>query len=467
MNVHLLLLVVYSVGLIAVGLWIGRRVRTSRDFFVAGRQLGAPLLGATVLAANIGAGTTVGAAGLAYQDGLSAWWWNGSVAIGSVFLACWIGPKIWTIAARHDLLTTGDYLEFRYGPAVRGVVASLVWLGSLSILAGQLIAGAAVLTVVADIPRWAGTIASALVMTVYFMAGGLLGSAWVNAVQLVVLLGGLALAVPVVVSNAGGLGAIVQSPAVPSTFSDLFYSAGAGSGLALLARLGPAFVVSPGLIQKVYGASSARAVRLGIGVQAGIIALFGFIPAILGMAARVVNPGIESPNLVLPTVLAEQLPTSLAALGLAAIYSAEVSTCDAILFMLATSLSRDLYKRFVRPDATDSQVLGVARLSAVTGAIGGVILALVLPTVTAALGIFYALLSASLLVPVVGGLYSRRATSSDALRAIAAGVLTLLAVQFATDGRGVGWIEPTLAGLVAATFAFVVGMMWRTRTARG
>ena len=150
------MLLVYSAALIGVGLVVARFVKGSADFFVAGRRLNAPLILATVLAANIGAGATVGAAGLGYRDGLSAWWWNGSAAIGSVFLAMYIGPRIWRVAKEHNLYTAGDYLELRYGPSVRAVVTSLIWLGTLSILAGQLIAGAAVLTVVADVPRTTG-----------------------------------------------------------------------------------------------------------------------------------------------------------------------------------------------------------------------------------------------------------------------------------------------------------------------
>jgi len=465
MNVHLLLLVGYSIALVAVGLWVARLVRTTGDFFVAGRSLSAPLLGATVLAANIGAGTTVGAAGLAFRDGLSAWWWNGSAAIGSLVLAVWIGPKIWAIAAERNLYTAGDYLELRYGPAVRGVVASLTWLGTLAILAGQLIAGAAVLTVVADIPRWAGTIASALVVTVYFMAGGLLGSAWVNVVQLCVLIGGFLAAVPIVLSGVGGLGAITDPHIVPAHFGDFFYSAGAGSGMALLALLGPGFVISPGLLQKVYGASSAQAVRMGVGAQAVALALFGLIPTVLGMSARVAHPEIASENLVLPTVLVEQLPTALGALALAAIYSAEVSTCDAILFMLATSLSQDLYKRFVHPTASDARVLTVARLASVAGGVGGVILALLLPTVTDALAIFYSLLGVSLFVPVIGGLYTQRAGSFEALASIATGVLTLLGVRLLTGGAGFGWLNPPLVGLLAGALVYSVTTMVRGRVA--
>ena len=215
----------------------------------------------------------------------------------------------------------------------------------------------------------------------------------------------------------------------------------------------PAFIISPGLMQKAYGASSERAVRAGIGWQAVALALFAFIPALFGMAARATHPELTDPNIVLPTVLADQLPVTLGALGLAAVFSAEVSTCDALLFMLATSLWQDMYKRFLRPQATDKQLLFVARLASVAGALGGVLFALWLPTVTDALRIFYSLLGVSVLVPVVGGLY-RRAGSAAALSSIVAGIATLLIVRFVLATR-FPWLDATLAGLVAAGVAYV------------
>src|SRR6185436_1974576 len=105
---------------------MGRKVKSTGDFFVAGRRLGPGLLFATLVAANIGAGSTVGATGLAYRDGLAAWWWVGSAGIGSLFLAFFVGPRIRRLAAEHDLHTVGDFLEFRYGGAVRGMVAALL-----------------------------------------------------------------------------------------------------------------------------------------------------------------------------------------------------------------------------------------------------------------------------------------------------------------------------------------------------
>ncbi len=463
MNIHLVLLIVYSIALVALGLWIARRVKRSSDFFVAGRSLTAPLLFSTVLASNIGAGSTVGAAGLAYRDGISAWWWNGAAAIGSIFLALWIGPRIWKIAADHNLYTAGDYLELRYGPSVRGVIAVLIWFGTLAILAAQLIAGAAVLTVVADLPRWAGALVGAVVMTIYFTAGGLLSSAWVNLVQLVVLLGGFIISVPLILNAIGGVSALSAGVAVPSTFWDFMHSAGPGSGWTMLFLLGANFVVSPGLVQKVYGAASPRTVRIGVGVQALALAIFSFAPVLIGMAARVAHPGIEGRDLVLPTVMLELLPPLLGALALAAIFSAEVSTCDAILFMLSTSLSQDLYKRFVNPGAADRQVLAVARGAALVGGAVGVLLAIVIPTVVSALTIFYSLLAVSLFVPIIGGLYSERAGSREALASIGAGVLTLLLIRSFMIAQ-YPWLDPTLTGIIAAAVAFFMALALRSRT---
>src|SRR5207253_9151805 len=126
MSIHLGLLLAYSALLVVLGLVIGRRVSGTKDFFVAGRRLGPGLLFSTMLAANIGGGSTVGATGLGYRDGLSAWWWVGSAALGSIVLALWIGPRIRQAAAAHDLKTVGDFLELRYGRSVRAVITLLV-----------------------------------------------------------------------------------------------------------------------------------------------------------------------------------------------------------------------------------------------------------------------------------------------------------------------------------------------------
>jgi SSS family solute:Na+ symporter len=461
-SLHLALLITYSIIVVALGIWSARQVRSSAAFFVAGRSLGPGLIFSSMLAANIGAGSTVGAAGLAYRDGISAWWWVGSAGLGSLVFATAVAPRMWRVAKAHDLYTTGDYLELRYGPRVRVAATVLVGLGALALLAGQLIAGATILQVLTGMPRWAGALLGGGIMTVYFTAGGLLGSARVNTLQLFVMLAGFAAALPLILASAGGFDAL-HGPMAPPWFGDPTYSSGPGSGWTLLALTGPAFIVSPGLIQKGFGARDERAVRWGVGLNALALLAFAFAPVVLGMAARVLMPGIEDPNAVLPSLLTYHLPAWLGALALAAVFSTEVDTSDAILFMLSTSASKDVYKRFLRPEASDAQLLAVGRGSAVAGGISGVVLAMYLDTVIGALTVFYSLLVVTLFVPILAGLYTRRATERDALAAIAAGVVTLFVLRVGLIGLP-AWVDPTLGGIVMGAAACAATILLRART---
>src|SRR5260221_1767033 len=140
---YLLIIAGYSIAQIALGVWVARKLKGSSDFFVAGRSLGPGLLAATLLAANIGGGSTIGAAAKGYGAGLSAWWWVGSAAIGSVVLALWVGPRIRQLAAKHDLKTGGDFLARRYYVRGRATIALLLRSRTVCILAGQLLGMAA------------------------------------------------------------------------------------------------------------------------------------------------------------------------------------------------------------------------------------------------------------------------------------------------------------------------------------
>ena len=226
---------------------------------------------------------------------------------------------------------------------MRRAVAALIWLGTLSILAGQLIGIAAVLQVAGGWPPYAGYLVGALVAVTYFVAGGLLSSAWVNVVQLLFILAGFAIAVPAAVQGAGGWSQATSHGGVG------FFGDDAVLGWRYIFILAPAFIVSPGLLQKAFGARDARAVKIGIAVNGLMLLIFAFAPAILGLSARALFPDLAKPDLALPTLMTNALPAALGALALAAVFSAEVSTADAVLFMLATSGSRDLYASFINP----------------------------------------------------------------------------------------------------------------------
>lgn len=461
MSSYLVLLIGYSVLLVAIGLFVGRRVRNADSFFVAGRGLGPGLLFATLIAANIGAGSTVGAAGLGYKNGLAAWWWVGAAAAGSLVQAFWIGPRMRRVAAENGLRTVGDYLEFRFGSRVRVVASALLWLGTLAILAGQLIAMSKLLTAVIGSPKWVGCLLGGLVVTIYFGAGGLLSSAWVNVVQVIVKFAGFFIALPVALASLGGWDAF--RAALPPDPGYVNPWQNGTSGWMYLALLGPAFIVSPGLLQKIFGARDDRAVRLGVGLNAMVLLGFAVVPPLLGMMARVAHPGLADSELALPMLLVHNVPVAVGALGLAALFSAEVSSADAILFMLSTSLSQDLYKRTVNPAATDKQVLTVARYATLAGGALGIVIALLASTIVGALSFFYTVLGVCLFVPIVGGLFVGRLQTRAVLAAIAGGMVISLALRFGAGEKGLGGITPAMGGLATALLAAAIASLIPTK----
>jgi solute:Na+ symporter, SSS family len=209
----------------------------------------------------------------------------------------------------------------------------------------------------------------------------------------------------------------------------------------------------------VYGANTDRTVRLGVGLNALFLLGFACIPMLLGIVARAQHPGLADHELALPTMLLHDLPPLLGALGLAAAFTTDVNTADAILFMLSTSLAQDLYRGYVNRQATDGQVLRVARMAAVAGGALGIGFAVVAPSVIGALTIFYTLLTVCLFVPIVAGLFLPRVGTREALASILVGVPLTLVLHFATGGRGVGPLPPALAGILAAAAGALVATL--------
>jgi solute:Na+ symporter, SSS family len=264
---------------------------------------------------------------------------------------------------------------------------------------------------------------------------------------------GFAIALPFALAAVGGWSGLRSAVPQPELWNPW---QNGSAGWMYLAMLTPAFIVSPGILQKVYAARDDGSVRLGVGANAVALLIYAPVPAVLGLIAVASHPGLANRDLALPTVLMHDVPPWVGSLGLAALFSAEVSASDAILFMLSTSLSKDLYLRFVNPSASDVQVLRVARYAAVAGGLAATALAIVSRTVVDALSVFYTLLAVSLFVPMMAGLYDRRASSLSALAAAAAGVALVFLVQLSTGAAGLWGLTPAMVGLIGAAIAFAI-----------
>ena len=447
-------IVFYALLLVAIGVYIGKRAKTASDFFVAGRKFNSGLLFTTLIAANLGAGSTVGVAALAYTHGLSAWWWIGSAGIGSMILAFIVGPKIWRIARENNFYTLSDYLDKRYSKFFSGVISLMMAVGTLALFAGQLLGIAWILEVVAGVPKTYGVITGALVTTLYFAAGGLLSGAMVNIVEVAVILAGFVAALPFVWNAAGGLEGIKANVTTPSYFD--FYGMGSTAIIGYIVMLVPSFFISPGLIGKVFAARDERAIKIGTAMNGIVQLIFAIIPVFIGMTAGACYPGLTRADLALPTAMKNMMPFFAASLALAAIFAAEVSTADTVLYMLTGSLTNDIYKRFFVPEIADSKLLKLSRAAAVVCGLLGVILALRLESIISALTIFYSLMSVSLSAPLVFGLFTKRASNAGAILSALGGVALTLFITFCKNSVvDFGFIKLN-ASTCGIIFSFVI-----------
>lgn len=469
MNWYLLVIALYAVLLIAVGVIISRRVKGADDFFVGGRKMAPFLLFITLVAPNIGAGSTVGVAGMGFTSGISAAWWIIASAVGTFILAFVIGPKIWEIAKNNGFYTLGDYLEYRYNRYFRGLISLMMAIGTLAIFAGQLMGIGWILSVVADIDKITSVLIAAVVVVLYFCAGGFLSAVYANLIEACVKLIGFIVAVPLVLAFVGGFEGLhtkVVANMANATQSAAYFSFdGLGTTVIMgfFLMLMPSFFLSPALIGKVYSARDKKTVRISTFFCGVVMLLFSIIPVILGMAAYAIAPDLPQRDLALPYVMKECMPFWASALALAAIFSAEISAADAVLYMITTSFTKDLYKSFINPTISDEKLIKGGRIVTVLAGIIGIGLAIVLPNVISALSIFYSLMSVSITAPLLFGLFTKRSSAFSAIFAAIIGVIVTVGLEFFNGNKGIGILNGQSTAILLTLIIMAVMMFIKPR----
>ncbi|MDQ0480385.1 SSS family solute:Na+ symporter [Hathewaya limosa] len=452
-NSYLIFILLYSLILIVAGFITTKYVKNSSDFFVAGRKLNSKLLFSTLIAANIGAGSTVGITGIAYSSGVSSYWWIFMSAIGTLVLAFWVGPKIWDISKKYNLYTLGDYLDLRYSKYFKSALSIMMLIGTIALFAGQLMGISWILNITSGISKNIGILIGAIVVVCYFSAGGLLSSSIVNMLELVIIILGFIIAVPYALKDVNGFNGLYStiSSSLNTAEANKYFSI---SGIGITQIIGwflmltPSFFISPGLIGKIYGAKDTKTLKKATFWCAMIQILFAFLPTILGMCAFAKFPNLQQPELALPMVMKNMLPFSVSALALAAIFAAEVSTADAVLYMLTTTFTEDIYKTFINPKIEDIKLLKLSRVVTIVGGLLGITMALLLPNIITALSIFYTLMSVSLTAPLMFGLFSKKPKTTIAFISALIGIGITLFCEFCNGGKGIWILNGQSTGII-------------------
>jgi SSS family transporter len=446
-----LVLVAYFAAVIALAIVGYRRTRTSADFIVAGRSLGALVGGATLAATQISAGTFVGTVGLHYLAGVCfIWVWPGAW-LGWLVSAVFVAPRL----RAAGVLTIPEYCERRFASrSVRALAALLIVVAYTIFLVAQYKASGIIVSTVLGWPAWTG-IALVLVSTVvYSLAGGLHGGARIDLLQTMVMVVGLMAAVPYLLGHLGGVAALGRAlAAIDPRLTGWFY--GWRELLAFGAAFGLSLAATPLEATRFMAMRDAATARYAIGVAYIFQAIIGCTIMIVGLSMRALFPTLPSPDLASSVMAAHVLSPIAGSLLLVAAFSAIMSTVNAILLVGAASVAHDLYGRFLKPDASETARLTANRLAVLALALAPAWFAIREVTLVQFIVLAQAnLIASAFFAPLVLGLNWRRGGKAAALASMLGGSIACLVWTLARP-RPLG-IDPIFAGVGISLLAFVV-----------
>jgi SSS family solute:Na+ symporter len=442
----------YFVLMLTVGAVMSRFNKKASDFLVAGRRLGLILTTATMAGVQIGAGIVLGSSENAAQNGLWPGVWYGLGCGGGLILA--------GLFVAYRLRDTNGYvpLDFfgaRYGE--RRWVRLWAWLSNIPSLLGifvaQLMAAASVLAVFGFNYQYA-LIVVAAVIGVYCVLGGMWSIAIVDMVQVTILTIGVPATAFAVVS------ALHDPTAVPQMLAQPFIPAGMGSkAVFLILPFLLSISVSYDAFLRYQSAKTGFIARWGC-VMSGVIVIFvSFCTALVGAAGRQLFPDV-APATVLPHVVQSLLHPVVAGLVVAALLGAAMSSGTGLLLSLAGCFSRDFYNSVLYPDKQLDDLKHAKTVSRVVIAVSLVVGVFIAFRATGILDtiiiVTYPYL-ASLLVPLLGGVFWKGATRQGAYAAMGVGgAIGLTAFVAALPGPQHGFINYDLGLLIAYAVSAVV-----------
>jgi len=485
--------VAYLIAIAVIAYFGAKRVKTLADFVAASGRLGFWTYVLLMIGTVFSGMTLVGVAGLGFQTGWANLWER---VIGPpfaiAFCTVFIGYKMHALRERHQVWTIQDYLALRYEDPkyVRAIAGAISAVTCFVYLIGQYTAIGIVSEVVLGIPYFWGSLIALAIVVGYVLAGGMFSTAWTTFLQSILMMLGVYVTVPAIVSWTGGWERLNELLSQVPLMQESFRKVGKAHlwGLFLDQPFAPANVplagvaynvtlfglcvplglmVAPHIVNNVLCYRDAKFTKWGPLVMYLLGVSVILSTSIAGMAARVAwaQGSIELPKMAIsgatwsdfayPTIAKAALPYGLFLALLPTVLAAVMSTTDRLMLTAANNVAYDIVKRVLRPSISDRAVIWIGRAVVVVVGVGSWLIALG-PQDLLAWFIWAAL---SIMVncffwPIIGGLYWRRMNKHAAMWGMIAGFVATLA-SFAIWGKTIKVgdvpVYSVLPGFVAST----------------
>ncbi len=449
--IALFLIIMYFALLLGIGVWAARKIKTSEDYILAGRSLGFWIFLLLLITSICSGVTLIGGSGMGYTYGWPSIWDQIFVPLSAVFCIIFFGSKLNLIGQKRGIVTLEDYFSLRYEnnrelrtlSAVIGILISLVY------LIGQYTAISIVLVWLFGIAHWQALLIAAAIITTYTVLGGLYAVSWTGVIQGLILIVGMLIFAPMIVIHAGGLEHInlVLASIDPNFVMPAFperYAAYAYLTPEMLFSFGILLIVGlacgPHVVSNVLAVKDIRYFRWAPIIAFAIYVTISLLVRFSGMGVRTL---VEEGQVTLPDVANAADYSFVYGISAAAggifisglfavmILSAVMSTTDRLMLTVGTQFSWNIFKTLLKPDASEKQIIRISQITMLAAAVISLLLAINPPDVLVFL-IFLAigLILSSFAVPLIAGLYWRRATTEGAIASMATGLVAAVTFGF-------------------------------------
>jgi SSS family solute:Na+ symporter len=457
--------VLYLLASVAIGLYAATRVKNTADYAVAGRSLALPVVIATTFATWFGSETVLGVSARFVSGGLGAVVedpFGASMCL--VLVGLFFAYKLY----QKNLITLGDYYRQRFGRSIEIICSVMIVFSYLGWVAAQVTALGLVFNLLSQgaisIPM--GMLIGTSIVLVYTLFGGMWSVALTDFVQMIVIGLGLIAIAWFAADLAGGAGKVFAYAATEGKFQ-FFPTGGAKEwlfffGAAITMMLGS--IPQQDVFQRVMSSKNAQTAVRGPVIGGTLYFLFALIPMFVVTAAVIVmGPEAQAllkddPQKVLPTLVMTKMPVMLQVAFFGALLSAIMSTASATLLAPSTAFVENILRN-IRPGMSDVATLQAMRICVVVFTAVVLIYAISMQGTS-----IYEMVSGAYQVPLVGafvplvfGLYWKRATTQGALASVVLGLGTWL-VFMATPALSEAFPQQ-LAGLLAALAGMIVGSL--------
>ena len=448
--IYLIGIAVYLVFLIGIGVVKSRAVQTQDDFMVASRRVSALFLASTLICTSVGSGILFGGAGRAFRDGFSAMWMN---------LGGWAGMLgVYFLAHRVQrirLYTAPDILELRYTPTARLLGTAAVVMAYLTIASYQFRGGGRLLNVLTGLDPIYGQVITCVLAAFYTGLAGMLSIVALDIFNGVLIAGSALIAVPFVLKAAGGWSSMTAT--LPDSHFTAFGSLGLFASLGLFFPLFLQIVGDSGMYQKLMSAKDPQSARRGVlGMLAGVIPIQSALAAIGVIGAAIywkdsafVDPQGGFDAAATETIVLQvgrfDLPVVLGVALLCGAAAIIFSTANTMLMIPSTNLTRDVYQRFVNPQASPQRIVLVQRLSIVVLAVISFSIASFFDSILDMALYAYTMVGAAVTPALLAAFLWRRVTALGGTVSVAAGMAVTM-----------GYAVLNSLGLTSLGFSYII-----------